>query len=156
MFSIFYSRRANVSISAEIHKTPRGLLLAARPSVEQIGPFRLKFRKEKGAELAVTEILIFESGKAETGREIPAKAFPGNELFVSQGETLNSSVLFPLSAPQSSELAGWSVSLNVAGGGSLRHGVRWADRVFVAAPEYDSSETGGNDLDRGNEGAQTQ
>lgn len=138
-FAIRYSRRANVTISAEVHPTPEGLLIAARPSITAVGPLKLKFSKKQEPQIAVTSILGTEAG-TKNGEALRARpAFPkddaGKGQFVGAGETLTSSVLFKVGTAQES-LVGWRVDFGVTAGGHLRGGLSWSDRVFVPVPGY--------------------
>ena len=119
VIAILYSRKATATVSAEAVVTNSGTLVSVRPSIYALGPFKLKFADSDGAVVRVTPVLATESDGTRSD-EVSSKkreAFPADETgrpqFVSPG------------------LLGWSVSLNIASKGFLRHGLHWADRVFV-------------------------
>jgi hypothetical protein len=136
VIAILYSRKATATVSAEAVVTNSGTLVSVRPSIYALGPFKLKFADSDGAVVRVTPVLATESDGTRSD-EVSSKkreAFPADETgrpqFVSPGETLTSSLLFRVGL-DTPGLIGWSVSLNIASKGFLRHGLHWADRVFV-------------------------
>ncbi len=130
-----YSRKAIATVSAEVHATDEGTVVAVRPSVKALGPFTFRFKDEDGAVAQVTPMLATEKGAdPDDENAIKRNAFPydeeDNPQSVAPGETLTSSLIFRVE-PFTPRLLGWLVSLNVASKGFIRHGLYWADRVFV-------------------------
>jgi len=129
-----YSRKANVSISADVHRTARGVVLAARPSVNAFGPFPLKFKE---AQIEVYPVYPTEQGGTftDTGHPKTRDAFPDDEKgrpqFVSPGETLTSTALFRVDDGDTAGVLGWVVTLSISSQGRIRQGLHWGDRVFV-------------------------
>jgi hypothetical protein len=134
--AVLYSRKATATVSAELHPTRRGTVLAVRPAVHALGPFKLEFAEgDQAPEVRVTPVLATETGTRpddESARTKPA--FPrdvrGNAQFVSPNETLTASRLFRVD-PVPEDVVGWVVSLSIASKGFIRRGLNWADEVFV-------------------------
>jgi hypothetical protein len=132
--AVLYSRRANASISGDIHRTTHGAVLAARPSVNAFGPFTLRFKEAK---IQVFSVYPTDDGGTRTDTEHPMTrdAFPpddkGKSQFVNPGETLTSTALFRVDDGDGAGVLGWLVTLNVSSKGLVRHGMHWADRIFV-------------------------
>jgi len=95
VLAIRYRHKATVAISAEAYRTPHGIVVAARPSVSSVGPFRLTFSPTDGAVITVIETLATELGE-KNGRTRVRAAFAGKRTFVGQGETLTSSAILDL------------------------------------------------------------
>ncbi len=138
-----YGRRASVSIKAEAHENPTGVLIVARPSVKSVGIFRIKFHKERGAVVKATEVYIDGAGVVKVdGRSRPNLDVFGNDSLVEGAEQLLTTVLILMPKPTQSVI-GWLVDLDVR----ARHrflyyilkivpkvgdrGYFWTDRVFV-------------------------
>lgn len=143
--ALLYSRKAAATVSAQLHETPNGIVLAVRPGVQALGPFKLKFATgDKGAEVTVTPVFATEKGtrsSQDKARQKPAfpKDITGKAQFVSPGETLTSSRIFRVD-PLPPDLIGWIVTLSIASRGLVRRGLHWADETFVpvaspSAPE---------------------
>jgi hypothetical protein len=146
--AIYYRHKATLGIEGKVVTTDSGSILVARPTVAAIGPFKLKFRDKEGAVVTLTEVVVEADGgvKTDDANARPKDAFPKDKKrkaqFVSPGESLSSGCLFRVD-PSTPRLLGWWVSLNIASKGWLRHGLHWADRVFV--PVASSPTTGGAD-----------
>jgi hypothetical protein len=135
VIAILYSRRATATVSAKVVVTTSGSLVSVRPSIYALGPFKLTFADSDGAIVRLTPILATQSGTTSDEANSKSRdAFPADEMghrqFVSPGETLTSNLLFRVQ-PDTPGLLGWSITLNVASKGFLRHGLYWADRIFV-------------------------
>lgn len=127
-----YRHKANVSVWAQVYRTPGGLVLEARPSVSAVGPFRLKFKEDDGALLTITPVIATATGTANADR-LPKTRPAFDNQFVAQGETVTSSALFHMD-DDIDNLIGWFVTFDVTGRGILRDGLSWQDRVFVPLP----------------------
>jgi hypothetical protein len=150
LVAILYSRRATAIVSAELVITEHGSIIAVRPSVNAIGPFKLKFADSDGAVVHVTSVQATDSGTYSDDENAKNRdAFPtdekGKAQFVSPGEILTTSLLFRVD-PSSPRLLGWLVSFHVASKGIVRHGLHWADRVFVPVSCPQLSETTGGQM----------
>lgn len=134
--AVLYRHKANLGIKAEVAATDSGTVLAVRPSVSAVGPFKLKFADEHGAVVQVRRVFATDKGGTATEQSAWKRrnAFPADETgqrqFVSPGESLSTTTLFRVD-PQEPKLLGWLVSLNIASKGVIRHGLHWAERVFV-------------------------
>jgi hypothetical protein len=130
-----YSQKATITIEASAHRTPQGMVVAARPSVTPLGPFRFRFAPEDGALVDFSEVLSVDGAGTEDGEVRPSrKAFPGNQ-WISPGETLTSSLIFKVD-PETPRLLGWLVCLSIHSRGKvIRNGLHWTDRDFVPLPE---------------------
>lgn len=135
--AVLYSRKATATVTATLHPTENGTVLAVRPGVQAQGPFKLKFADgDDGAVVTVTPVYTKEGGGTRTDHDGARcrTAFPldveGKTQFVSPGETVTSSRLFRVD-PVPEHLLGWFVSLNIASKGVIRHGLNWADEIFV-------------------------
>ena len=133
--AILYSRKATATVSAQAITVDSGSVIAVRPSVNAIGPFKLTFADSDGAVVQVTPVFATEKGTSTDNDNAKIReAFPTDETgkaqLVSPGETLTSTLLFRVD-PSTPQLLGWLVSLNIASKGVVRHGLHWADRVFV-------------------------
>ncbi len=131
-----YGRKASVHLSAEAVETARsGVLVRVRPSVSAVGIFRLRFRKNRGAVVTTTEVWADDEGELHDGRFWDQDAIFGPS-FVEGGETLTTTVVFPLGEPPA-RVVGWRVSIAIAVPRRrlIPHDSwTWADRVFVAVP----------------------
>ena len=135
LVAIGYRHKATVTVSGELFVTDDVAVIAVRPSVNAVGPIKLRFADHDGAVVTVTPTLATESGtKSDHDATKKRDAFPPDEMensqFISPGETLTSSLLVRVD-PTTPNLLGWWVALNVASKGIVRHGLHWADRVFV-------------------------
>lgn len=148
ILAILYSRKATAEVTADVHTTLNGTILAVRPSVAALGALKLQFEQQS---LEVSEVLRRAEGHGtEDGFTWPARpAFPadmrGKEQFVSPGETLTSSAIYDVD-PKKPRLVGWVVCLNIKSKGLIRHGLNWSDRIFVPLPADrlpSDTETGG-------------
>jgi hypothetical protein len=92
--AILYGRKATAQVTAKAYLARGSVLLSARPSICAIGLFRLRFAREDGATVRVTEMVQTKDGLSD-GRYWDADAVFG-ESFVEGGETLTTTVLFPL------------------------------------------------------------
>jgi hypothetical protein len=151
LVAIYYRHKATLSIAGEVVTTDSGTVLAVRPAVSAVGPFKLKFADPDGAVVRVTPVLATKDDGTftDTANAKKRSAFPpditGKPQFVSPGETLASSRLFRVE-PSTPRLLGWFVSLTISSTGLLRHGLHWADLVFV--PVASPPTTGGVDAGR--------
>jgi hypothetical protein len=146
--ALLYSRRATATVSAKLHKTENGTVLAVRPAVQAQGPFKLEFAAgEAASQATITPVLATDKGTRSSQDDARSKpAFPtdvtGKAQFVSPGETLTSTLLFRVD-PLLEGLIGWIVTLNIESKGIIRRGLHWADETFV--PVESQSSTGGAD-----------
>ncbi len=58
-----YSRKANVSITATAHKVGDVVVVAARPSVTAIGPFKLRFSDEDRPRIHIFDMLVTDESE---------------------------------------------------------------------------------------------
>src|ERR1700677_1034524 len=78
----WYRKKATLSISAEAYRTNFGFVIAARPSISSVGPFRLKFADTDGDVVLVWGMLATaELGfdPAPPDKDQSLEAFPGHE-----------------------------------------------------------------------------
>ena len=135
VLALRYSRRASVTVTAELHEVSGGAVIAVRPTVRDDGVFPLTFLKKDGATVTVTEMILGEDGKISDGEPWPGPIF--DRQFVEGGETLTTSVLFPLRTIPPNVI-GWRVSVEI----NVRRWLHrqsskpwsWSDRVFVPRP----------------------
>jgi hypothetical protein len=128
----FYGRKATAQVAAEAYLANGSVLLSTRPSICAVGLFRLKFTGDDGATVRVTEMVQTEHDLRD-GRHWDAEAIFG-ESFVEGGETLTTTVVFPL-GPLPVEVVGWRVSFGVTvQRWPSGQGWSWADQVFVPRP----------------------
>lgn len=146
--AILYRHKATLGIEAELSAANNGSILAVRPSVGSVGPFKLRFADMDGSVVEIIKVFPSETGTRTEIYDPPKRrnAFPadekGNNQFVSPGETLASSLLFRVD-PIPTDLFGWLVAFNVASKGRLiRRGLYWADRIFL--PVGSSPKIGGS------------
>ncbi len=138
-----YGRRASVSIQADAHENPTGVLITARPSVRSVGIFRIRFDKDRGVVVKATEVYIDGAGDVQVnGRSRPNSDVFGNDSLVEGAEELLTTVLILMPKPTQSVI-GWLVDLDVrARHRFLYYIVKiipkardrsyfWTDRVFV-------------------------
>lgn len=128
LVAIFYGRKASASISAEVHVTETGVVLAARPAVVGAGIFRIRFARQNGAKVRVTEVFRVGDNLVDGIHWVADAVF--GESFVEGGETLTTTVVFPLPG-LFLELVGWRVSFGVTCSRMLGKGWSWGDQVFV-------------------------
>ena len=136
-----YGRKVSVSVSADLDSLPDGnFLIRARPLVRAVGLFRVKFQRETGATLTVTEVLIDTrySGDPIIGRHWPMKEIygPHHKVRVEPGEEWGTTVILRL-YPPSPRVVGWSVELGVnvkRRWWRFRSPNYWSDRVFLPRP----------------------
>ena len=123
-----YGRKVNVSISGVAHKTPTGIVVAARPIVHVVGVFRIRFH---AADVTATEVFINDMGELEDGRTWTNDRIFGL-AFVEGGETLGTTSAFILPNPVP-RVIGWRLSAEVAARNRLSRGTNWSwsDQVFV-------------------------
>jgi hypothetical protein len=134
-----YSRKANVAVSATGHRIEGGAVIAVRPSVTAIGPFKFRFSQleGEGAWIDVFDRIATSDGKTDYGAlEMRERAYDqdeqGEDQFANPGETMTNTVIFrvPTDTP---ELVGWVATLGVDAKG-WRRGMHWRDRFFVPLP----------------------
>ncbi|GEM_PF-3287820 len=130
--AVFYGRKATAQVTGEAYVADGAVLLSARPSVSAVGLFRLKLGDHDAATIRVTEMIHIEGGLRD-GRHWDAEAVFGGS-FVDGGETLLTTVVFPLGALPA-EVVGWRVSFGVTvqrwpSGRQWS----WADQVFGPRP----------------------
>ena len=138
-----YGRRASISINAETSELSGGsVLIAARPEVKSVGLFRVKFHGTAGALIRVREVYAVEESVSRTGLwegqyRLAAAIFGDREdrQFAESGETLRTTVLFRVPAPDG--VIGWMVVVSIKAPSRLMPGasVAWGDKVFVRRPE---------------------
>jgi hypothetical protein len=136
-----YGRKVSVSVSADIDSLPNGnFLLRMHPVVRAVGLFRVKFQKQSGATLTVTEISMDTrySGEPKTGQVWSMNEIygPQHKVRVEPGEEWGTTVIHRL-YPPSPRVVGWSVELGVTvkrRWWRFRSPTFWSDRVFVPRP----------------------
>jgi len=139
--AFFYGRKANALVSGVVHKTPSSgvLVLAARPSIQAVGFRGLKVAGDDdwaSASVQVTEVWL-TGGRLDDGFQWEAeKIFGTDEVVVSGGETLTTTVLIELGQPPPRAVIGWRVAFF----GTARRtlgigGWAWEDKTFVPAPD---------------------
>lgn len=129
-----YGSRANASVSAVSYEVDGGAIVVVRPSVSAVGAFRLNFADDRGAFVLVTEVWRVAQGITD-GRFWQQEAIFESQ-FVEPGETLMTSIAFPVESPLPS-LVGWRVSFGLQAARWPRRSDRvwaWSDRAFVPAP----------------------
>lgn len=132
-----YRKKATLDITAEAHVTDQGIVLATRPSLSSVGPFRLTFASDGGDVVSVTPLTATGDGGYSVDETdiITLEAFPDHE-FVGQGETVTSTQVVRLPRDAAVGLIGWNVAVNVTSRGWIRNGISWMARAFVPAPDY--------------------
>lgn len=104
-------------------------IVAVRVSVRAAGVFRLRFREDRPSGVDVTEVWTLGDDLDYGLRWEASGAFESR--FVEPGETLSTTVIFPVEEPQPG-LAGWLIGAYVT---AARFGVKgewvWDDRIFV-------------------------
>lgn len=138
VLACLFGRRASVSVSAEVHETPSGFVIAARPTVKAVGIFRVSFGETKGTTVRLTESYIDQDSHLQEGQYWELDSAFGQQ-YVDPGEELPTSVVFQPVNPAESVI-GWFVFLRISAPtrlGRLRT-AWWADQVFVARPSQGS------------------
>jgi hypothetical protein len=139
-----YGRRASISITADVSELPDGnMLIAARPVVNAVGFFRVKFHGPTGAVIRVREVYAVELSVSPTGLwegefRLAAAIFGEDgedKQFAESGEALKTTVLFRVPAPDG--VIGWMVVVSIKAPTRWMPGSSgaWGDKVFVARPE---------------------
>ena len=128
--AVKYGCKANASIAGTAYMSNGRWYVVVRPSVQAVGVFRLRFPDDYGTWIQVTEVRD-HNGKLSDGRSW-SKDRIFNLDFVEAGETLTTSVLFPLGS-EGSELVGWRLILVVR---TMRWPAaaqvwEWSDTTFV-------------------------
>ncbi|MCL4445483.1 MAG: hypothetical protein M1134_01205 [Actinobacteria bacterium] len=130
--AVFYGRKATAQVAAEAYLADSSVLVSVRPSICAVGLFRLRFADDDSVRIRVTE-MVQDGDSLRNGRRWEAKAVFGDS-FVEGGETLTTTVVFPLGVLPP-EVLGWRVSFGVTVE-RWPAGRRWswADQVFVPRP----------------------
>jgi hypothetical protein len=139
-----YGRRASISIDADVTELPdRSVLIAARPVVNAVGLFRLKFHGPRGAVIRVRNVYAVEPSVSPKGlwegefRLAPAIFGDDdkNQQFVESGEALKTTVLFRVSV--SDGVIGWVVAVSIKAPTRWMpwSSVAWGDKIFLARPK---------------------
>jgi hypothetical protein len=134
VLAILYGRKASVSVTASPHRTPSGVVVAARPIVKAVGIFRVKFHATEGVTVRLTEVYI-EEGELKEGRSW-TKIGAFDQQYFDAGEELPTTVVFPPIDPPGSVI-GWLVYLKIAAPTRLVkfRSAWWMDQVFVPRPD---------------------
>jgi hypothetical protein len=139
-----YGRRASISIDADITELPdRSVLIAARPVVNAVGLFRVKFHGPSGAVIRVREVYAVEPSVSPKGlwegefRLAPAIFGDDdeNQQFVESGEALKTTVLFRVLVPDG--VIGWMVAVSIKAPTRWMPGSSgaWGDKIFLSRPK---------------------
>lgn len=128
-----YGRRASVSLSAEVHQTPAGVVVAVRPVVKAVGILRVKFKESDGVIVHLRD-LTANDGDLVVGEPWDYRGAFGKQ-YVDAGEELSTTVVYPPMQP-SREVVGWLVSLSAAAPVRFVNfrTAAWGDQVFVPRP----------------------
>jgi len=133
--SFRYGRKANAEISGSAYKNADKVIVAARLSISAVGLYRITFSKENGVHIRLTEI-VQEATDIHDGRSWRQES-PFGTSFVEAGETLTSTVVFPLGESRT-DVIGWRLSFGftVERWPSLRGLLwSWADTAFIPQPQ---------------------
>jgi hypothetical protein len=139
-----YGRRASISIKADVTELPdHSVLIAARPVVNAVGLFRVKFHGPRGAVIRVRNVYAVEPSVSPKGlwegefQLAPAIFGDDDETqqFVESGEALKTTVLFRVLVPDG--VIGWMVAVSIKAPTRWMPGSSgaWGDKVFLGRPK---------------------
>jgi hypothetical protein len=134
--SFRYGRKANAEIAGSAYENAGKVTVATRLSISAVGLYRITFSKENGVHIRLTEVV---QGPTDThdGRSW-LQGSPFGTSFVEAGETLTSTVIFPLGESQA-DVIGWRVSFGFTV--ERRPAMRrllwsWADTAFIPSSQF--------------------
>ena len=111
VLAVLYGRTGSASVSASVHLTPAGYVIAARPSVKAVGLFRVKFSEKAGIVVRLVEIYV-DNDQLKEGREWTDTSSFGHQ-YADAGEELLTTVVFgPVQAALT--VVGWTVFFRAA------------------------------------------
>ena len=131
ILTFLYGRRGSASVSAVVHDTPYGFIIAARPLVKAVGLFRVTFHKENGVVVRLTEVKVLEDGELGQGESWQhTKTF--DQEYADPGEELTTTITFTPTKPEA-RVVGWLVYLQVRAPARFERlrTSRWADQIFL-------------------------
>jgi hypothetical protein len=132
-----YGRKASVSITAKVHRTADGVILATRPLIKAVGIFRVRFQGPHGASVQVRELHLDDNALAglRLGDQWEQAAVFG-EQHADGGEQLPTTVIFRIRNPAPT-VVGWVVWVTVQAPTRWvpNASESWADRIFVSTEE---------------------
>ena len=135
VLAFLFGRRASVSISADVHTTPRGFVVSTRPKVRAVGIFRVGFGDDRGVVVRLTEVGVDPDGDLQETDNAWEHTGAFGQQYVDPGEELTTTVTFAPMNPEPSVI-GWMVYLRISAPTRLAR-VRtawWVTQVFVTRP----------------------
>lgn len=140
-----YGRRASISIDANVTELPdHSVLISARPVVNAVGLFRVRFHGTSGAVVRVRNVYAVDPSISPKGlwegefRLAPAIFGDDDDQtqqFVESGEALKTTVLFRVPVPEG--VIGWMVAVSIKAPTRWMPGSSgaWGDKVFLGRPK---------------------